>query len=187
MSSPSEITRLLRELEDGNETAFDQLVPLVYEDLKRIARRYTRRQGSTITINTTGLVHDAYMRLVDRTKVQWEGRDHFLAVYSVVMRNLMVDLARQRQSAKRGGALQRVTFDESLVRIDEQADQLLAVNGALERLAGLDERLAQVVECRFFAGLTEEETAQAAGVNVRTVQRDWAKAKALLSEWLNPT
>jgi RNA polymerase sigma factor (TIGR02999 family) len=103
----------------------------------------------------------------------------------VVMRNLMVDLARQRKSAKRGGELKRVTFDDNLVRIDEQAEQLLAVNGALQKLTELDERLAREVECRFFAGLTEDETAQAIGVTTRTVQRDWVKAKALLSEWLS--
>jgi RNA polymerase sigma factor (TIGR02999 family) len=185
MSSSHDKTRLLKELEAGDESAFDRLVPLIYDDLKRIARRYTRRQGSTITVDTTGLVHEAYVKLVDRTQVQWQGRDHFLAVYSVVMRNLMVDLARQRKSAKRGGELKRVTFDDNLVRIDEQAEQLLAVNGALQKLTELDERLARVVECRFFAGLTEDETAQAIGVTTRTVQRDWVKAKALLSEWLS--
>jgi len=182
-----EITLLLQELAEGNDSAFDRLVPLVYEDLRHIARRYMRRQGSTITVDTTGLVHEAYLRLVDQTQIRWKDRDHFLSVYAVVMRNLLVDMARKRQAAKRGGDQQRITFDENLVRIDEQADQLIALDGALTRLAELEERLAHVVECRFFAGLSEDETAKALGVTTRTVQRDWAKAKALLNQWLNPT
>lgn len=187
MPHPHEITQLLNELEGGDESAFDRLVPLIYEDLKIIARRYTRGQGSNHTLNTTGLVHEAYLRLVDRTQVRWTGRDHFLAVYSVVMRNLLVDLARERKTAKHGGELKRVTFDESTVRIDDQAEHILAIDNALARLASLDERMAKVVECRFFAGLTEDETASALGVSTRTVQRDWLKSKVLLSEWLNTT
>lgn len=114
MPHPHEVTQLLNELEGGDESAFDRLVPLIYEDLKIIARRYTRGQGSSHTLNTTGLVHEAYLRLVDRTQVRWTGRDHFLAVYSVVMRNLLVDLARERKTAKHGGELKRVTFDASV-------------------------------------------------------------------------
>jgi len=182
-----EITRLLQELAGGDDSAFDRLVPLVYEDLRHIARRYMHRQGSTITVDTTGLVHEAYLRLVDQTRLQWKDRDHFLSVYSVVMRNLLVDMARKRQAAKRGGDQQRITFDDNLGRIDEQADRLIALDEALTRLADLETRLAHVVECRFFAGLTEDETARALGVTTRTVQRDWAKAKALLNQWLNPT
>lgn len=184
MPQTHEITHLLKALEDGDESAFNRLVPLVYEDLKIIARRYTRGKGANLTLNTTGLVHEAYLRLVDRTRIQWQGRDHFLAVYSVVMRNMLVDLARQRASAKHGGELKRVTFDDNLVRIDQQAEQILAIDDALARLAALDPRMARVVECRFFAGLSEEETAAATGVNVRTIRRDWQKAKIILSEWL---
>jgi RNA polymerase sigma-70 factor (ECF subfamily) len=187
MSYPHDITRLLKELEAGDESAFDRLVPLVYEDLKRIARRYTRGQGSNLTLNTTGLVHEAYLRLVDRTQIEWTGRDHFLAVYSVVMRNLLVDLARERKTARHGGALKRVTFDDNLIRIDDQAEQVLAIDHSIERLHALEPRMAKIVECRFFAGLTEDETARAVGVTTRTVQRDWLKAKVLLSEWLNTT
>jgi RNA polymerase sigma factor (TIGR02999 family) len=185
MPQPHQITRLLKELEAGDESAFDRLVPLVYDDLKRIARRFTRGQGANLTLNTTGLVHEAYLRLVDRTQVEWAGRDHFLSVYSVVMRNLLVDLARKRKTARHGGELKRITFDDNLFRIDDQAEQLLAVDHSLSRLQALEPRLARVVECRFFAGLTDDETGRALGVASRTVQRDWLKARVLLSEWLD--
>jgi RNA polymerase sigma factor (TIGR02999 family) len=184
MNRKSEVTRLLGELAGGDASAFDQLIPLVYEDLRLIAHRHLRRHGAAITLNTTALVHEAYLRLVDRSRLEWKDRGHFLAVYSVVMRNLLVDIARKRRAVKRGGDRVRTPLDENTARVDYQADHVLAVDRALSRLSDLDERLARVVECRFFAGLTEEETASALGVTDRTVQRDWAKAKALLSEWI---
>ncbi len=184
MNQKSEITRLLGELAGGDASAFTQLIPLVYEDLRLIAHRHLRRHGAAITLNTTALVHEAYLRLVDRSRLEWKDRGHFLAVYSVVMRNLLVDIARKQQAIKRGGDRRRTTLDENTAKVDYQADHVLAVDRALSRLNDLDERLGRVVECRFFAGLTEEETASALGVTDRTVQRDWAKAKALLSEWI---
>jgi len=185
MNNRGEVTRLLGELAGGDGSAFDQLIPLVYEDLRVIARRHMQGQGPAITLNTTALVHEAYLRLVDRTKLEWKDRDHFLSVYSVVMRNLLVDMARKRRTVKRGGDRKRVALDDNTARVDYQADHVLAVDSALSRLGELDERLARVVECRFFAGLTDDETASALGVTNRTVQRDWAKAKALLSEWID--
>ncbi len=187
MIRKNEITRLLGRLAEGDSTAFEQLIPLVYEDLRLIAHRHLRRHGGAITLNTTALVHEAYLRLADSTKLQWKDRGHFLAVYSVVMRNLLVDIARKRRAVKRGGDQVRVTLDEDTARVDHQAEHVLAVDSALSRLSDLDTRLSRVVECRFFAGLTEEETASALGVTSRTVQRDWARAKALLSEWINAT
>ncbi len=184
MDTKGEVTRLLGELAAGNSSVFDQLIMLVYDDLRRIARRHMRGQGSGITINTTALVHEAYLRLVDRSRLQWKDRDHFLSVYSVVMRHLLVDMARKRRAVKHGGGRIRVTFDENAARVDYQADQILSVDQALARLSELDERLGRVVECRFFAGLTDNETASALGMSERTVQRDWAKAKALLNEWI---
>ena len=185
MDTRGEVTRLLGQLADGDTSAFDALIPLVYDDLRQIAHRYMSRQGGVITLNTTALVHEAYLRLVDRSNLVWKDRDHFLAVYSVVMRNLLVDIARKRKAVKHGGGQVRVPLDENTARVDYQADQILAIDAALSKLSELDERLGQVVECRFFAGLTEAETASALGVTDRTVQRDWAKAKALLSEWMN--
>lgn len=185
MNKKSEVTRLLGELARGDSSAFEHLIPLVYEDLRMIAHRHLRRHGAAITLNTTALVHEAYIRLVDSTRLEWKDRGHFLAVYSVVMRNLLVDIARKRRAAKRGGDRVRVTLDDNAASVDFQADHVLAVDSALTRLSELDERLGRVVECRFFAGLTEEETASALGVTDRTVQRDWVKAKALLSEWID--
>lgn len=185
MDRKGEVTRLLCELAEGDASAFDQLIPLVYDDLRVIAHHHMQRHGSAITLNTTALVHEAYLRLVDRTKLEWNDRDHFLAVYSVVMRNLLVDMARKRRAVKHGGERVRVALDDNAARIDHQADHVLAVDQALSRLGEIDDRLVRVVECRFFAGLTGQETASALGVTDRTVQRDWSKAKALLSEWIS--
>ena len=185
MEKRKSITRLLSQLADGDSTAFDRVVEMVYDDLRAIAHRYIERRGGMITLNTTALVHEAYLRLVDRDHLQWKDRDHFLAVYSVVMRNLLVDMARRRRAVKHGGDRTRVVLDDHNACMDYQADHILAVNDALEKLATMDPRLAHVVECRFFAGLSEGETASALGVSERTVQRDWFKAKAILGEWMS--
>jgi RNA polymerase sigma factor (TIGR02999 family) len=131
------------------------------------------------------LVHEAWLRLVDHERVAWEDRGHFLAVYSVVTRNLLVDLARRRAASKRGGDRRRVDLDRVELSVDEQADLILAVDAALRRLGEFDPRLARVVECRFFAGLTESETARAMECSERTVRRDWIKARALLQDLLD--
>lgn len=149
-----------------------------------MARQHLRRRHGQMTLDTTALVHDAYLRLVDRSQYQWEDRRHFYAVLSTVMRNLVVDYARARGSKKRGGDRVRVTLDENAASIETHADQILAVDVALERLHDMDERLARVVECRYFAGLTDAETAEALGASERTVRRDWTKAKLVLKDLL---
>jgi RNA polymerase sigma factor (TIGR02999 family) len=170
----------------GRPGALEELIPLVYESLRSMARSQLRRRGGIATIDTSGLVHEAYLKLVDHKKLDMNGRDHFLAVYSLAMRDVLVDLARRRSAKKRGGDRQRVTLDSTVIRIDDQAEVILAVNDALERLSALSPRLGRTVECRFFAGLTEAETARVLSVNERTVRRDWVKAKAVLFHWLHP-
>lgn len=180
-----DVTALLLDLKKGKRDAFDALVPLVYEELRVMARHHLRKKGGNVTLNTTGLVHDAYVRLVDRTQLAWEDRSHFLAVFSTVMRNLVVDYARAKGSKKRGGDRVRVTLAETAATVEAHADQILAVNDVMARLQAMDERMARVVECRYFAGLTEPETAEALGTSERTVRRDWVKAKLVLSNLMN--
>lgn len=179
-----EITSLLVALRDGQAGAMDRLVPLVYEHLREMAHWHLRRQGGSATLDTTGLVHDAFVRLVDRDALSWDDRRHFFAVFSRVMRNLVVDRARARGALKRGGGRARVTLQENAATVEAQAEQILAVEDALARIEAVDERLARVVECRFFGGLSEEETAQALGTSTRTARRDWQKARALLQDLL---
>lgn len=181
MSKPTEITRCLQELREGNETALDRLVSLLYDDLRRMALQQLRnRAGGVVTLNPTALVHEAYMRLAGQTKLEYEDRNHFFAVCAVVMRNLVVDYARMRLAKKRGGGKKAITLEESMLAVDDQAEQIMALNRALERLAEFSRRLVQVVECRFFAGLSEAETAEALNISERTVRRDWTKSRTLL-------
>jgi len=181
MTGPADtITGLLLAHRRGEEGALDRLITLIYSDLRRMARRQIRGRGGARTLDTTGLVHEAYLKLVDQTRSAWEDRAHFFAVCARAMRHVIVDYARERHAAKRGGGEAPCTLDESAIAVDEQATSLLAIDQALERLATLDGRLPRLVECRFFAGLTEEETAEALAVPLRTVQRDWARAKAWL-------
>ena len=184
MSQAGDVTQLLFAFREGDREAFDRLVPLVYTDLRRIARAHLRGGKSGQTLNTTGLVHEAYLRMVDQTKAQWEDRNHFLAVCAVAMRQIVISNARRRAAAKRGGDEQRVTLDEGRVSEDRDATWLLELDRALDKLAEHNERLARVVECRYFAGLTEVETAEATGSTLRTVQRDWTRARAWLREEL---
>lgn len=183
-SDPEGVTQLLIAYRDGDRDAFDRLVPLIYDDLRRIARRQLRRGRPGQTLNTTGLVHEAYLKLVDPAKVDWQDRGHFLAVSARAMRQVIIGYARKRSAGKRGGGERPVTLDEAQIAVDDQADRLLALDRALERLGQHDERLVKVVECRFFAGLSEQETAQALGVSLRTAQRDWMRARAWLKEEL---
>jgi RNA polymerase sigma factor (TIGR02999 family) len=182
MTLPSKpISEVLDRLHDGDREAFDELVQLVYAELRRIARRQRRLDfRHTPTIATTALVNEAYLRLVRQDGKHYAHRGHFLAVAATAMRQIVIDEARARLRDKRGGGQQPVTLDNQEIRIDSQAELLIALNEALDRLDRRNPRLRQVVECRFFAGLTEEETAQALGVNPRTIRRDWAKARAFL-------
>tara|TARA_B100000508_G_C11336890_1_gene217184 strand:+ start:55 stop:663 length:609 start_codon:yes stop_codon:yes gene_type:complete len=178
-----EITMHLVALRAGDPTAFDQLLPLVYEMLRRMARRRLGdRTGGTL--GATELVHEAWMRLAANARAEWTDRAHFLSVASIAMRQILIGLARARARAKRGGGLHRVTLDEDVVTAEDRASDLMELDEALGYLATLDPRLVRVVECRFFAGLSEEETALALGVTSRTVRRDWVKARSLLRERL---
>ena len=180
MASQPDVTRLLIELQGGRREAFESLVSLMYDDLRMLARRHLRCQGNMITLHTSGLVHEAYLKLADRTRLSWENRGHFLAVYTKVMRNILIDMARGKLAIKRGGDRVKVTLDDHHNKVEAQADELLAIDEALDKLAELDERLARIVECRFFAGLNEVETGLALGVSARTVRRDWIKARTIL-------
>lgn len=178
------ITALLLELERGDARAADHLVPLVYDELRRIASRQLRRESEGHTLSPTALVHEAYLRLVDQTRVQWVNRAQFFAVAARLMRRVLLDHARRVGAAKRGGGWKRMELEGADIAVEERAAELIALDDALEKLAALNPRLSQVVECRFFGGMTEEETAAALGVTDRTVRRDWIKAKGWLHEAL---
>jgi len=175
-----EITGLLLAWRAGDAGALDRLFPLVYDQLRRIAHQHLGRERPGHTLDTTALVHEAYLKLVDQTRVEWADRSHFFAVASQAMRRILVDYARRYRSEKRGGAPRRVSLTDAMLVAEQRADTLLAVDEALNRLAILDDRLSRVVEFRFFGGLSEAETAQVLGVTARTVRRDWAKAKGWL-------
>jgi RNA polymerase sigma factor (TIGR02999 family) len=180
------ITRLLQAHHQGDRDAFDRLVPLVYERMRRIARAQMARNTPGHTLSPTGLVHEAYVQLAAETGVDWQDRSHFYAICARAMRRILVDYARMRQARKRGGATPHVTIDDDLVGAGTPAETVLAVDMALERLAAVNPRLAQIVECRSFGGMTEDETARALGTSLRTVQRDWNEAKAWLRRELEP-
>ncbi len=176
----ADITGLLLAWRAGDADAFDRLFPLVYDQLRGIAHRQLGRERTGHTLDSTGLVHEAYLKLVDQTRVQWTDRVHFFAVAAQVMRRVLVDYARRLRAEKRGGAPKRVSLTDAVLVAEQRADTLVALDEALTELTGVDARLSRVVECRFFGGLTEEETAEALGVTARTVRRDWTKAKGWL-------
>ena len=180
MDQDVDITSQLLAWRGGESDAMERLFPLVYDELHRIAHRQMKRERPGHTLDTTGLVHEAYLKLVDQTRVQWNDRTHFFAVASHAMRRILVDYARRYQTDKRGSGPRRVSLADDMLVSNERADTLIAVDEALIELAQIDARLSRVVECRFFAGLTEEETAETLGVTARTVRRDWTKAKGWL-------
>ena len=184
MDHASDITQLLSLADQGDQTAIERVIPLIYNDLRIMARRQLSSHQRTPTLDTTALVHEAYLHLAGSSSPGWESRNHFLSVCATVMRNLVVDLARSRDAIKRGGGLNRVTLDETMLKIDAQAEEIFAIDEALRHLSEIDPLLTRVVECRFFAGLTETETAQALKLSERTVRRHWTKAKALLQRML---
>jgi RNA polymerase sigma factor (TIGR02999 family) len=186
-----EITDALGALKRGAPQAMDRLLPLVYEKLKRIAHRQLGAEVGGHTLSTTAVVHEAYLRLAGQTRVEWVDRGQFFAIAARTMRRVLIDYARQHQAVRRGGpgrsavALEFLEHGDALeISIPDRADSLLALDEALESLQRMDERLARVVECRFFAGLSEQETAEALGVSQRTVARDWPMARAWLHEAL---
>jgi len=185
MTEIGNVTELLLAYRDGDREAFDRMVPLLYDDLRKIAHWQLRRGRSSPTMGTTVLVHEIYLKMADQKRLNASDRGHFLAISAHAMRQVMADHARRRTAAKRGGDADPVPLDEAPQLADAEARQLLDVDRALERLAERSERMARIVECRFFAGYTEEETAEALDVSLRTVQRDWMKARAWLREELD--
>ena len=181
--SPGEVTALLEAHRGGDEAAYARLVSLLYDELRRLARRQRRRLRPGETLDTTSLLHEAYLKLAGGD-ASWESRGHFFATAARVMRHILVDAARARWSAKRGRGKVDATLPEHRAAEERHAEDVLAVDAAIEKLQELEERLGSVVECRFFGGMTEEETAQALGVSTRTVRRDWLRARGWLRKEL---
>lgn len=174
------VTQLLREWRAGNRAALDRLVPLVYEELRLQAARYLRRERPGHTLQTTALIHEAYLRLVGAQDIRWQSRAHFFAVAANLMRRILIDHARSNQAAKRGGTNIKLSFAEAIIVANKQDVDVLAVDEALDRLAAIDPQQARIVELRFFGGLSVEETAEALDISPRTVKRDWAVARVWL-------
>ena len=180
------IQRLLGELDRGNRAALDELFPYVYQELSELAHRLRNRWHGDFTLDTTALIHEAYLKLVDRRRIRAHSRAHFLALAAKAMRHILINYARDRKAHKRGGASEKLPFDETKLTpgaaglSSRQADELVALNEALRALEKIDPRQSQVVECRFFGGMTVDETAAAVGISPRTVKRDWAMAQAWL-------
>jgi len=160
--------------------SLDEAVEIAYRELRAIAHRRLMARGRNGTLSTTALVNEAYLKLVEQSSVAWSDQAHFLALASLVMRHVLVDRARERIALKRGGVRHRIDLDDEEIAVDAEPEVVLQLNDAMDRLAAFEPRLARVVECRFFGGLTEKETADALDVTVRTVQRDWVKARVLL-------
>ncbi len=178
------ITELLEEWSSGNQTALNKLYPLVYDELRRLARRYMRRERQGHTLQTTALINEAYVRLVDQKDVHWANRAHFFAISAQIMRRILIDHARRNLYAKRGGGAQRVSFDETATLAD-RASELILLDEALRSLAELDPRRSQVVELRYFGGLNNEEIAGVLQISENTVTRDWNMARAWLYQQLS--
>ena len=175
-----DVTRILQDWSDGDQDAPARLMPLVYEELRRLARDYLRHQRSGHTLQATALVHEAYLRLVDQQSVSWQNRLHFFAVAAQVMRYILIDYARSHTAAKRGGSARKLSLDEAKISPQERAAELVALDDALKSLAKVDRRKSQVVELRYFGGLSVEEIAEVLGVSEKTVRRDWHMAKLWL-------
>lgn len=186
MQSPTDVTRLLVEWRDGDGDAVDRLMPLVYDELRRLAHLHLRKERSGHTLNTTALVHEAFLNLVDQDHVPWQNRSHFYAIASRVMRRVLIWYARKRNRLKRGGGVPNLPLDEVVLVSDDRVEELLALDQALVKLEAMDERMCRVVECRYFGGLTIVETAEVLSVSPATVKLDWKAAKAWLLRELGP-
>jgi len=188
LSQPSQhdVTRLLRAWCAGDESALEQLMPLVYAELRRLAHRYMSLEQPGQTLQTTALVHEVYLRLIDVKQVDWQDRAHFYAICARLMRRILVDFARSRSYQKRGGGITHVQLDDAATVSAVVGSELVAVDDALKRLAALDLRKSQVIELRFFGGLSVEETASALNVSPETVMRDWRLARSWLIRELSP-
>lgn len=186
MAGDTQIAELLAAVRDGEAGALERLFPLVYDELHELAHRQVRRMEAGQTLDTTALLHEAYLELCGRPRSGWNDRNHFVAVAATVMRHLLVDNARARAAQKRGGDLKRTPLEGLSAAVPAPAEDLLALDEALVRLGEVDERLVRLVEMRFFGGLTENEIGEVLSVSERTVKRDWRKAKALLFAMLSP-
>lgn len=178
--SADDLTGLLQEWRQGDKAALDKLTPLVYDELRRIAHRYVQRERNGHTLQTTALVNEAYLRLAAQQKIEWQSRAHFFAVTAQVMRHILIDHARRRRYAKRGGNVQQVPLEDAAAMSEQRATELVVMDEALNELAKLDLRKARVVELRYFGGLSLEETAEVLEISPMTVRRDWRAAKAWL-------
>lgn len=185
MSAPENITRLLQAHTDGDPEALGALLPFVYEELRQIAHGRMRGERADHTLDTTGLVHEAYLRLANLDRIDWQNRSHFFAIASRAMRQVLINYARDRNRQKRRGGHQHVSLDDVDLGAESRIDDLLVLEDALRRLERLDDRQARVVECRFFGGMSIDETAHALGISTATVNRDWSMAKAWLSQELS--
>lgn len=177
-------TDLLLRAGAGETSAVAGIIPLVYDELRRIAHRHLAQEEPGRTLATTDLVHEAYLRLIDHTRVEWKSRAHFMGIAAIAMRRILIDRARSRNSEKRGGGRFHVPIDAVELGTNDRVEQLVALDEALDRLRELDPRQARVVECRFFGGMTGEETAEALGIALATAKRDWAKARSWLYQEL---
>lgn len=183
--APNEISQLLDEWSHGNQAALDRLYPLVYDELRRMAHRYMSRERKGHTLQTTALINEAYLRLVEQKHVQWANRAHFFGISAQIMRRILIDHARRYEYSKRGGGTQKVSLEEVAVVAKERSRELLAVDEALTRLGEIDPRRSQVVELRFFGGLTNDEIAALLKISANTVTRDWNLARAWLYQELS--
>jgi RNA polymerase sigma-70 factor (ECF subfamily) len=183
--TPHEITQLLVEWSDGNQAALDKLYPLVYNELRRLAHGYLKRERKGHTLQTTALINEAYLRLVDQKHIQWANRSHFFGISAQIMRRILIDHARRYEYSKRGGGARRISLDEAAVVAKERGRQLLMLDEALNGLAQIDPRRSRVVELRYFGGLNNEEIAGVLKISENTVTRDWNMARAWLYQELS--
>jgi RNA polymerase sigma factor (TIGR02999 family) len=176
---------MLKRLSAGDQEAVNKLVPMLYDELRRLAAYYLRRERDGHTLQATALVHEAYVRLVDQREVEWKNRNHFFGVAAQLMRRVLLDHARKHQAVKRGGPLPKVKLDDAVAMCDENAAELVALDGLLTRLSTIDPQQARVVELRFFGGMSVEETAEVMNISPATVKREWAMAKAFFARELS--
>jgi RNA polymerase sigma-70 factor, ECF subfamily len=180
MDNAQDITGILHSWSSGHRDAADELFPLVYDELRRLAQSYLRQERSGHTLQPTALVHEAYLRLVDQTRVNWQNRAHFYGIAAQMMRRILIDHARARATDKRGGAAQRLSLEDANISVEQDATDLIALDEALTSLAKFDERKSRVVELLYFGGLENKEAAEVLGVSEKTIQRDWKMAKLWL-------
>lgn len=180
-----EITQLLNDVSSGNKEAYNKLYPLVYEKLKTIARRQLNSEYSNRTLSNTGLVHEAYEKMIDQNTVSYNGRTHFYAISARSMRQILVDYARKRSAQKRGGDNQKITLDEGTLNIEDHADTIIEIDDLMDKLKLLDRRMHQIVELRFFGGLSIEDTADSLDISASTVNREWIKARGWFYQQMN--